>query len=158
MIIPGRAQCKCFLDEYIHHAKTGKFNRKQYNRSKETERVCAPFDSIKKLADSIPEPARKNEALFVCCFLWIKVCLGLKGFLPPKLSCQKQYTSNDKAYNYLVSPMVRNTLHSSPFCWPPVIKSCSHLFFSVTHGPITENSIYILSRFFEKSRKVPVFF
>jgi len=30
MKIPGRAQCNCFLVKYIHNAKTGKFNRKQY--------------------------------------------------------------------------------------------------------------------------------
>jgi len=31
MKIPGRTQCNCFLVKYIHNAKTGKFNRKQYN-------------------------------------------------------------------------------------------------------------------------------
>gem|GEM_PF-6798344 len=30
MIIPGRAHCNCFLDKYIHNAKTGKFNRDEY--------------------------------------------------------------------------------------------------------------------------------
>jgi len=33
MIIPGRAQCNCILDKYIHNAKTGKFNRDEYNNS-----------------------------------------------------------------------------------------------------------------------------
>jgi len=28
--IPGRARCNCFLVKYIHNAKMGKFNRKQY--------------------------------------------------------------------------------------------------------------------------------
>jgi len=30
MRIPGKARCICFLDKYIHNAKPGKFNRKQY--------------------------------------------------------------------------------------------------------------------------------
>jgi|GEM_PF-2995177 len=30
MKVPGRARCKCFLDKYIHHAKTGKCNRDEY--------------------------------------------------------------------------------------------------------------------------------
>jgi len=31
MKIPGRARCICFLDNYIHNAKTVKFNRDDYN-------------------------------------------------------------------------------------------------------------------------------
>jgi|GEM_PF-2467243 len=31
MKISGRAQCNCLLVKYIHHAKTGKFHRDEYN-------------------------------------------------------------------------------------------------------------------------------
>jgi|GEM_PF-5756226 len=40
MKTPGRARCNCFLDNYIHNAKTGKFNRDASNSAKHSGAPC----------------------------------------------------------------------------------------------------------------------
>ena len=46
MKIPGRARCICFLDKYIHNAKTGKFNRKQYRNKPDLSRISQGINLV----------------------------------------------------------------------------------------------------------------
>gem|GEM_PF-5935121 len=62
MKIPGRAQCNCFLVKYIHNAKTGKFNRKQYNEIHQLLALSRHVAKVNK-KDTVAQKALLNEIL-----------------------------------------------------------------------------------------------